>query len=154
MYDRHAPVAFALSVRILGDRAGAEDVLQSVFMGVWQDAGRYDPERGSPTTWILAWVRNASIDRLRRRDVRKRAEHRIKPEGSAPPESPGSYEERQRLVAAIEQLPADQRLAIELAYFEGLSQSQIAGKLGEPLGAIKTRMRLGMIKLRQTLVTS
>ena len=132
LYDRHASVAFALSLHVLGDRAGAEDVLQGVFVNIWQGADQYDPERGSPTTWLLTCVRNLAVDRLRQRADRKRSEPR-----------PGG---------TIEQVPDDQREAIELAYFAGLTLNQISEKRGEPPGTIKTRMRLGMATLRQMLV--
>ena len=127
LYDRYAPVALALAGRILGDRSEAEDVLQIVLTRVWQEAGRYDPSKGSVASWLLSWVRNGSIDRLRRRDAHRRA----------------------ALHSADR--PPVQRQVFELAYFEGLSQTQIAQKLGEPLGTVKTRMRLGMNKLRQAL---
>jgi len=155
LYDRYAPPALALAGRILGDRSEAEDVLQIVFTRVWQEAGRYDPARGSPAAWLLSWVRNGAIDRLRRREALQRATlHSVDHAPGGHDESHGhdaSTEERERLAKAIAALPADQRQAIELAYFEGLSQTQIAQRLGEPLGTIKTRVRLGMIKLRQAL---
>ena len=156
LYDRYASVALALAGRILGDRSEAEDVLQVVFTRVWQDAGRYDPAKGSPTSWILSWIRNGAIDRLRRREALHRAT--LQSIDNAPAagheEAHGhdpSAEERERLKKAVASLPADQRQVIELAYFEGLSQTQIAQRLGEPLGTVKTRVRLGMNKLRQAL---
>jgi RNA polymerase sigma-70 factor (ECF subfamily) len=156
LYDRYAAVALALAGRILGDRSEAEDVLQIVFTRVWQDASRYDPAKGSPTSWILSWVRNGAIDRLRRREALQRATlHSIDHSPAGHEESHGtgnhSAEERERLQKAVTALPADQRQVIELAYFEGLSQTQIAQRLGEPLGTVKTRVRLGMNKLRQAL---
>ena len=157
LYDRYAPVALALAGRILGDRSEAEDVLQVVFTRVWTDAGRYDPSKGSPMSWLLSWVRNGAIDRLRRREALQRAAHHSAERAtSAHGESHDhdhdpTAEERERLKKAVESLPADQRQVIELAYFEGLSQSQIAQRLGEPLGTVKTRTRLGMNKLRQAL---
>ena len=155
LYDRFAPVALALAGRILGDRSEAEDVLQIVFTRVWQEAGRYDPSKGSVASWLLSWVRNGAIDRLRRREALRRAAlHAV----DAAPSGHGhdapaidSSEEKEKLTRAVADLPADQRQVIELAYFEGLSQTQIAQKLGEPLGTVKTRMRLGMNKLRQAL---
>jgi len=150
LYDRFAPVALALAGRILGDRSEAEDVLQTVFTRVWQEAGRYDATKGSVASWLLSWIRNASIDRLRRRDAHHRATlHSVDRGHEEPP--PDTSEDREKLARAVADLPADQRQVIELAYFEGLSQTQIAQKLGEPLGTVKTRMRLGMNKLRQAL---
>jgi len=156
LYDRYAPVALALAGRILGDRSEAEDVIQVVFTKVWTDASRYDPSKGSPTSWLLSWVRNGAIDRLRRREALQRAA--VTSAGLAAaarddahdPDEP-SAEDRERLKSAVAALPADQRQVIELAYFEGLSQTQIAQRLGEPLGTVKTRVRLGMAKLRQAL---
>jgi len=156
LYDRYAPVSLALAGRILGDRSEAEDVLQIVFTRVWQEAGRYDAAKGSPTSWILSWVRNGAIDRLRRREALQRATLHSLDHAPAGHEEPAGHDEqsaleRERLQKAVASLPADQRQVIELAYFEGLSQTQIAQRLGEPLGTVKTRVRLGMSKLRQAL---
>ncbi len=156
LYDRTAPVALALAARILGDRSDAENVLQAVFTKVWQEAASYDASQGSPTAWLLSGVRNGAIDRLRRREALQRAT--IQPAAERAPAAPDAHvghdasaEERARLAKAVAGLPADQRQVLELAYFEGLSQTPIAQRLGEPLGAIKTRVRLGMTKLRQAL---
>jgi RNA polymerase sigma-70 factor (ECF subfamily) len=156
LYDRYSAVSLALAGRILGDRSEAEDVLQIVFTRVWQEAGRYDAAKGSPTSWILSWVRNGAIDRLRRREALQRATLHSLDHAPAGHQEPQGHEEhsaleRERLQKAVASLPADQRQVIELAYFEGLSQTQIAQRLGEPLGTVKTRVRLGMNKLRQAL---
>ena len=154
LYDRFAPVALALASRVLGDRSEAEDVLQTVFTRVWQEAGRYDATRGSVATWLLSWIRNASIDRFRRREAQHRAAlHSVDHAPAvAHDEAPAvAPEDKEKLARAVADLPADQRQVIELAYFEGFSQTQIAQRLGEPLGTVKTRMRLGMNKLRQAL---
>jgi len=153
LYDRFAPVALALAGRILGDRSEAEDVLQTVFTRVWQEAGRYDATKGSVATWLLSWIRNGSIDRLRRREALHRATlHSVDRAPAAHEDAPADLsEDKAKLARAVADLPADQRQVIELAYFEGLSQTQIAQRLGEPLGTVKTRMRLGMSKLRQAL---
>jgi RNA polymerase sigma-70 factor (ECF subfamily) len=150
LYDRFAPVALALAARILGDRSEAEDVLQVVFTRVWQEAGRYDPSKGSAASWLLSWIRNSAIDRLRRRDALRRASARV-PAGHGDETPAVSGEEREKVARALAELPADQRQALELAYFEGMTQTQIAQRLGEPLGTVKTRIRLGMNKLRQAL---
>ena len=154
LYDRFAPVALALASRVLGDRSEAEDVLQTVFTRVWQEAGRYDATKGSVATWLLSWIRNASIDRLRRREALQRATLHSVDRAPAPGHDDAAVdvsEEKEKLARAVADLPPDQRQVIELAYFEGLSQTQIAQRLGEPLGTVKTRMRLGMNKLRQAL---
>jgi RNA polymerase sigma-70 factor, ECF subfamily len=147
LYDRYAGPALALAARILSDRTEAEDVLQGVFTRVWSEAGRFDASKGSPAAWLLSAVRHAAIDRFRRRDVRQRAERR-EPETSAPARL---SEEQERVTEAVRRLPLDQREAIELAYFDGLSQTEIAERLAQPLGTVKTRIRLGMSKLRQAL---
>ena len=155
LYDRFAPVALALAARILGDRSEAEDVLQVVFTRVWQEAGRYDPAKGSAASWLLAWVRNGAIDRLRRRDALRRAALHTADHAPSGHVDDASHldlsAERDRVARAVAELPPDQRQVIELAYFEGMSQTQIAQRLGEPLGTVKTRIRLGMNKLRQAL---
>ncbi|HZL71189.1 MAG TPA: sigma-70 family RNA polymerase sigma factor [Planctomycetota bacterium] len=148
LYDRHAPSALALAMRVTGDRAEGEDVLQTVFLKLWNSAGSFDATRGSVQSWILASVRNASIDRIRRRQAHERAV-REAPVAAAD-RGPGPDEESaKRAAALIGSLPPDQREAIELAYFQGLTQSQIAERLNQPLGTIKTRLRLGMMKLRE-----
>jgi RNA polymerase sigma-70 factor, ECF subfamily len=154
LYDRFAPVALALAGRILGDRSEAEDVLQTVFTRVWQEAGRYDATKGSVAAWLLSWIRNGSIDRLRRREALQRATlHSVDraPASSHEDVHAEPSEDKAKLARAVADLPPDQRQVIELAYFEGLSQTQIAQRLGEPLGTVKTRIRLGMNKLRQAL---
>jgi RNA polymerase sigma-70 factor (ECF subfamily) len=150
LYDRCAPAALALARRILGDRPEAEDVLQAVFTRVWQEAGRYDPSKGSAASWLFAWVRNGAINRLRRREALHAVDAAAVGREDELSHSAAS-EEREKFARAAADLPADQRQVIDLAYFEGLSQTQIAQRLGEPPVAVKTRMRLGMTKLRQAL---
>ena len=153
-YDRYASLAFALIRRILVQPADAEEVLQGVFWQVWMEAGSYDERRGSPEAWLLNRARSRAIDKLR--SIRRRRETFVAPldEGTAvgPPNAmsnPGSRAEEQRLVeTALALLPGPQRQVIELAFYEGLTQSEIARRLGEPLGTIKTRMRLGLERLR------
>ncbi len=153
LYDRYAPGAMALAVRILGDPSDAEDAIQTVFVRVWREAERYDSTRGSVAAWIMSSVRNASIDKLRRRDAHDRAAQQAASRPIPAAEIVAGGDTRARVRQAIESLPAEQREVIELAYFKGLSQSEIAARIKQPLGTVKTRMRLGMIKLRQTLQT-
>lgn len=134
LVDRHAPAALALAGRILGDRSEAAELLQAVFAQVWQEAGRYNPAVCSAAAWILSRVRHGALDRLRRRAA-----------------GAGPVRDASKPSGAMAGLPPDQRQVLELAYFEGLSQTQIAQKLGEPLNTVKTRVKLGMNRLKQAL---
>jgi RNA polymerase sigma-70 factor (ECF subfamily) len=146
-YDRFAGLANALALRVLRDVAEAEDVVQEVFVQVWRQAARFDPSRGSPEAWLCTITRTRALDRLRRR-VSRREEQGAGPDSrSGAPPTLVALAVRQ----ALDGLSADQRRALELAYYEGLTQSEIAARLGEPLGTIKTRIRTAMIRLRETL---
>jgi RNA polymerase sigma-70 factor (ECF subfamily) len=153
LYDRHNRLLFGLILRILRERSEAEDVLQEVFLQVWTRAATYNVALGSPAGWLVRIARNRAIDRMRANAVRVRAV-----EGAAPPTEPANPEvnaaltEQQRAVArALESLPEDQRLLIEHAYFQGLTQSELAERFKLPLGTVKTRVRSGMIALRDRL---
>lgn len=151
LYDRYSGAALAAAARVLGDRAEAEDVLQEVFVRVWDRAAEFDTSRGSVAAWLMGSIRNAAIDRLRRKD----AFHRALEGAAALPRPDGDRhelpEDLRRVKAAVEGLPMEQRRPIELAYFEGLTQTEIAARLEQPLGTVKTRMRLGMQRLRAAL---
>lgn len=148
-YDLFAGLVNAVALRILRDVADAEDVVQEVFVQVWRQAARYDPGRGSPEAWVSTLARSRAIDRLRRRIARSR------PQGGeplpAPVTPPPKAAEVLAVRAALEGLPAEQRRLLELAYFEGLTQTEIARQLDQPLGTVKTRMRSAMIRLREAL---
>ena len=159
LFDLHSSVSLGLLVRILGDRAEAEEVLQEVFLQVWTQADRYDAERCSPRGWLLMLTRSRALDRLRRRDARRRREEESVEEGrlAVEPDGTGRLEavERQsRVNSALGLLSPEQRHCIELAFYEGLTHTQIAERLKAPLGTVKSRILLGMSKLRQALSTS
>ncbi|MGH7318058.1 MAG: sigma-70 family RNA polymerase sigma factor [Candidatus Rokuibacteriota bacterium] len=153
-YDHYARLAFSLIQRILVQRAEAEDVLQEVFWQIWTDARAYDEQRGSPEAWVLTRARSRAIDRLR--SIRRRGEisgalldERMVPELDATMQNPGSrVEDRTLIENALTILPDPQRHVIEMAFYAGLTQADIAQRLGEPLGTIKTRMRTGLERLR------
>jgi RNA polymerase sigma-70 factor (ECF subfamily) len=155
LYDRHARAVYSLSSRILSDRHEAEDVVQDVFSQAWAQAARYDPARGAVLTWLLVIARGRAIDRLRARRGRAAPIDARQSEASDP--APGqeliamTAQQVGRLKVALAALADGQRKAIELAYFDDLSQSEIAARLQEPLGTIKTRIRSGLQKLRAAL---
>ncbi len=156
LYDRHVSLALGLAYRILRDRGGAEDAVQEAFVAVWRDAARYDPKRGNVRSWMLSVVRHRSIDASRKRQTARARTARSDDDGAIERLDDGrsiSAEVEQRdearsLRAAIDDLPPDQRKAIDLAYFGGLTHTEIATHLGLPLGTVKGRMRLALEKLR------
>lgn len=157
LYERHAPMLLALTRRILGSATEAEEVLQEVFLNVWNNAGRYDAARSSVSTWLVLVTRSRAIDRLRSRKVVERvheAAHLEDPVEHASPEALESVfirERRQRVKAELDRLPPEQKQVLELAFYGGLSQTEIAAQAGLPLGTVKTRTLLAMKKLRSAL---
>ena len=157
LYDRSCRVAFGLVLRVVGDPAVAEEVTLDVYTQVWRQARTYDSSRGTPLAWLLTIARTRAIDRLRSgRQERQRSEPLDSADtfkaSSGDPEESSLLSEQQRIVrAALAELSPDQREVIELAYYQGLSQTEIASQLGQPLGTVKTRTRLGLMKLRETL---
>jgi len=157
LYDRHVRPLYSLILRILGNETEAEDVLQEVFAQAFCQASRYDARRGAVAAWLLTIARSRAIDHLRARRTRVEARTGEQTLGEMPDAQPDAAstmldEERSRLVRqALGELPMLQRMAIELAYYEGLSHSEIAERLEQPLGTVKTRIRLGLLKLRDVL---
>ena len=155
VYDRYHLILFGLVMRILHERAEAEDVLQEAFLQVWRRAGDYDESRGRAFTWLVTIARSRALDRLRALASRSRIANEA---AQIPRDDVGDAasdalrsEEGKVVRQALSELPEDQRRALFLAYFEGLTQTEIAARLGDPLGTVKTRMRAGMIKLREIL---
>jgi RNA polymerase sigma-70 factor, ECF subfamily len=160
LYDTHSSILYGLLLKMLGNAEDAQEVLQEAFVQVWNRAGSYDASRGSELAWLISITRSRGIDRLRSRRVRSEREQQAALEiskGSENVDTPGAYDEvvtaerGAALREALVELPEGQRQALELAYFHGLSQTEIAAKLSEPLGTVKTRMQLGMKKLRERL---
>jgi RNA polymerase sigma-70 factor (ECF subfamily) len=156
LYDRWAQAVYSVVAHLLRDADGAEDVVEETFWQVWQRASSYDASRGTVRTWILTIGRSRALDRLRSRKSNREDVttdlRLVRDPRSDPSQMAEGAERRQLVYSALSELPEEQRLALELAYFRGLSQSEVATVLGEPLGTIKTRMRLGMQKLRDKLV--
>ena len=155
LYDRYRLILFGLVNRILSSREEAEDVLQEVFIQVWRRAADFDELRGRPFTWLVTVARSRAIDRLRSLAARERVAiaSASDPAEAVSDAADDTFRSEQRgvVVSALTQLPDEQKTTLVLAYFEGLTQSEIAARLGAPLGTVKTRMRSGMIKLRELL---
>lgn len=153
-YDAHVGLAFGVIRRILREKEAAEDVLQEVFWQVWREAGAYDPARGSPEAWLVMRAKTRAIDTLR--SIRRKEQTFVAPvaDGTARGndsrmEDPGlAAEDRGLVEGALARLPEAQRRVIELSFFEGLTHAEIATRLREPLGTVKTRVRLGLERLR------
>jgi RNA polymerase sigma-70 factor (ECF subfamily) len=155
-YDLHAGLVHTLALRMLRERGEAEEVVQDVFLQAWRQAWTYSRDRGTPEAWLITMARSRGIDKLRSR--RRRGEM-VRPaedpdrltEPVALESASGPAEARATLGGALGDLPAAQRSVLELAYFDGLTQTEIAARLGEPLGTVKTRMRSGLERLRGIL---
>lgn len=158
LFDRHGTVVLGLLLRILRSRSEAEEMLQEVFLQVWRDAASYRPEAASAKGWILMIARSRAIDLVRSREARRRREEAVgtdpaRPVAVAPagPERIEESERRRQVAAALAVLPEEQRAALECSFFEGLTHREIAERLNAPLGTIKSRILLGMKKLRESL---
>jgi RNA polymerase sigma-70 factor, ECF subfamily len=158
LYDRFSGPLYSLVVKMLRNEEDAEEILQSAFLQAWRKAAAYDPERCAPFTWLVLIARSKAIDRLRQRQRQARVVEAAAADGLASPaggEAADSavihHENAAAVGAALQQIPAEQRQAIEMAFFKGMSQTEIAESLAEPLGTIKARIRRGMLRLRDYL---
>lgn len=157
LYDATNRLVFGLILRILNDTGAAEEVTLEVYMQVWRQAADYDIRRGTPSAWLLMMARSRAIDRFRAGDQERRRAEALdtvtaRSTNDISPEEQASETERRRIVqTALAALPPEQRQVIELAYFGGLSHSEISEKLSQPLGTVKTRIRLAMNRLRDAL---
>ncbi|HEY5695180.1 MAG TPA: sigma-70 family RNA polymerase sigma factor [Gaiellaceae bacterium] len=153
LYDRYGRTAYGLALRVVRDQALAEDAVQDAFLTIWRTASRFVPERGKASAWILTLVHRRAVDTVRR-EQRRRADSL---DGATEPAVEGVEEDawlrlqRERVQAALRRLPDAQREALELAYYGGFSQSELAERLGQPLGTIKSRMFMGLSRLREQL---
>jgi RNA polymerase sigma-70 factor (ECF subfamily) len=151
LYDRYSRVVYAVALRVLGDTGAAEDVLQEVFMQLWRNPAAFDASRGNLGPWLAVIARNRAIDSLRKRRPETDFENVVV---SVTPDMAGEAENSRVLTkvrGALSEMPASQRTALEMAYFEGLTHSEIAAKTGEPLGTVKTRIRAGLMALRKCI---
>ena len=161
LYDRYSRLTFSLALHIVGEPEEAEEVTQDVFFRIWEKAETYQADQGRVSTWLTSIVRNRSIDSLRKRKVRPEGYSlgwdELQPgwepasEGRDPENLTTQAMQTQRVRAAVALLPAEQQRALAMAFFEGYTHSEIAERLGEPLGTVKTRIRVGMQKLRSLL---
>ncbi len=159
LYDRYSRLVFGLALNSVGDPATAEEITQDVFVRVWQRARQYHADRGKVSTWLTSITRHRAIDQLRRRGSRPE-QHSVtwaelppgaEPSVNGPEQAAALAADSDRVRSAMAQLSDEQKQVLALAYFQGLTQSQIAESLGLPLGTVKTRIRLGMQKLREML---
>jgi RNA polymerase sigma-70 factor, ECF subfamily len=149
LYDRYSAVVYSVALRVLGDTGAAEDILQEVFMQLWRNPGLFDSSRGNLAPWLAVITRNRAIDTLRKRRPESDIADVVL---SVEPDMAGDAERAitmTKVRGVLSGMPAAQRNALEMAYFEGLSHSEISAKTGEPLGTIKTRIRAGLLALRK-----
>jgi RNA polymerase sigma factor (sigma-70 family) len=153
LYDRFGGVAYGLALRILRDESLAQDAVQEAFLAAWRTAVAYDPARGKASTWLLTLVHRRAVDLVRREDRRRSDQLESAPPAAAESidETAAVREQRRAVQAALAQLPSEQREALELAYYGGLTQSELADRLGVPLGTVKSRMFAALGRLRELL---
>jgi RNA polymerase sigma-70 factor (ECF subfamily) len=161
LYDRYSRAIYSFALHIVGEQGEAEDVVQEVFAQAWAQAPRYEPSRGAVPAWLLTMTRSRAIDRLRTRRARPDSQsadegqlHRLVDPAEPPDVGLFTRDQITRVRSAMSRLPVMQRVVIEMAYLEGLSQREIAERLDAPIGTIKTRARLALLKLREALTES
>jgi RNA polymerase sigma-70 factor (ECF subfamily) len=149
LYDRYAAIVYSIALRVLGDTGAAEDVLQDVFIQLWRNPGLFDSSRGNLGAWLSVIARNRAIDAIRKRRPESEIADIVV---SVEPDMAGDAERArmmEKVRGTLSVMPSAQRSALEMAYFEGMSHTEIAAKTGEPLGTIKTRIRAGLLQLRK-----
>ena len=151
LYDRYSSIVYAVALRVLQDTGAAEDVLQDVFMQLWRNPGAFDASRGNMAAWLAVIARHRAIDALRRRRPEDDIENVVVSVDTNFADNADRSRAMDKVRGALQEMPAQQRSALEMAYFEGLTHSEIAEKTGEPLGTIKTRIRTGLLSLRKVL---
>ena len=155
LYDRYGQVAYSLAYRMLRNETLAEDAVQEAFFTVWSNAGRFVPERGKASTWLLTIVHRRAVDLVRREERRRTEPFEVGAEAASAEASAADAAwlrlQRERVQDALRRLPDEQREALELAYYGGFTQSELAERLGQPLGTIKSRMFAGLARLRELL---
>ena len=154
LYDCHSKLLFGVAYRIIGETKEAEDILQEAFVSIWERAADFDPRLGVPLSWMVTIARNRAIEHVRASERQKRLVQRASAETPSAPESndqPADNEDFARARSIMSELPVDQRRAIEMAFLDGLTQTQIAERLQEPLGTIKARIRRGLMHVRGRL---
>jgi RNA polymerase sigma-70 factor (ECF subfamily) len=151
LYDRYSTIVYSVALRILGDAESAEDVLQDVFMHLWRNSAAFDASRGSMAGWLAIITRNRAIDSKRKRRPQVAIEDVVVAGGADPADSAEKGRFARKIRGALEGMPALQRSALEMAFFQGLTHTEIALQTGEPLGTIKTRIRSAVLSLREAL---
>lgn len=153
LYDRYSSVVYAVALRVLGDTSAAEDILQEIFMQLWRKPGAFDASRGNLAPWLAVITRNRAVDVLRKRRPQSELEDTTL---TVDPDFAGEADRGlivEKVRSALQAMSSQQRSALEMAYFEGYSHSEISAKTGEPLGTIKTRIRSGLMQLRKLVET-
>jgi RNA polymerase sigma-70 factor, ECF subfamily len=153
LYDRYSSIVYSVALRVLGDTGAAEDVLQEVFIQLWRNPGLFDSSRGNLAAWLSVIARNRAIDALRKRRPESEIDDIVI---SVEPDLAGDAERAramEKVRGTMGVMPSAQRSALEMAYFEGLTHTEIAAKTGEPLGTVKTRIRAGLLQLRKAFQT-